>query len=788
MDEKDGDLSLSTAAGSGLSSLFQGDNPSGDVNQALTFTASKETRKNESVALQVAQQSSQIALSSQVAFPSQQVFVMNEREVQDELGSDDEPGSKRLRCDDQSNTEQGDSAGDTGMELLREENEKLLKEREELQSLVQEHQRKAPSPTVSFSTYQRAFLTQLPVQQQTSSADTHLPMLVTEIEFFMSEIHDGVNTGIPKLKTCEESVKSVEKKLHDIESEVFKIEASLAWKVKYELLSEKTRAMKEKYESQMGELVEEIKELRSAGSGPVSPNFFEELKTSEASVESQEKKLHDIQAELETCLTWKEKYEILYENTQTMEEKYESQISELVEERKHLRSAGSLERITKNDCKNRMDTLNVTYPVIMKETTSVSEKKPSFTSSSTTENSSGSSDSPGLTPFAKFSGFSGAASPFGCSAKTDASSFNSLFSATAKKEERPSGTTASKSQEKRLGDAQPSASDAKPLEKQTRSLEYYRQSRSINESVLKWMQLHLAKNPCCDFTPVFNDYKKHMDTLNVTYPVKMKETTSVSEKKPSFTSSSTAEVSKDSTNHSGSSNDNSNLKKEKNEDKTDYGANFKSNTTNTSTFSFGTKSWPTPTSSVSSIGCTSSAKGGNDAGSEEKKTAAPFSFGFCSKTANQSNSDKPFSFACTPVAKPVSAENEEAEYVPPKNEFVAVTEEDAFYSKRCKLFFKEGESYAEKGVGDLYLKPIDGKTQLLVRADTSFGNILLNIVLSASLPMSRTGKNDVLLVCTPDPPVDAKKADSKEAIPMLIRVETSEEADKLLETLNKHKS
>ncbi|KAF8797305.1 nuclear pore complex protein Nup50-like [Argiope bruennichi] len=401
-------------------------------------------------------------------------------------------------------------------------------------------------------------------------------------------------------------------------------------------------------------------------------------------------------------------------------------------------------------------------------------------------NSSSGNNSPGMTPFAKFSGFSGVASPFSSSVKTDASSYNSCFPATVKKEEKPNGTTSS-SQEKNSGDAKACTSNTKPEEKQARNLEYYRQLQSLNESVLKWMQLHLAKNPCCDFTPVFNDYKKHMDTLNVIYPVKMKEAT-FSDNKPSFSGSSTAEITKDNANHSGSSNDNSNFKKEKNEDETDYGANFKSNTTNTSTFSFGIKSSPTPTSSVSSIGCTSSAKEGNDAGNEEMKTPAPFSFGFFNKAANQSNSDKPFSFACTPVEKIESVENEEAEYVPPKNEFVAVTEEDAFYSKRCKLFFKKGDSYAERGVGNLYLKPMDGKTQLLIRADTSLGNILLNIVLSASLPMSRTGKNNVLLVCIPNPPVDVKKADSKEAIPMLIRVKTSEEADELLETLNKYKS
>ncbi|KAF8765245.1 FK506-binding protein 15 like protein [Argiope bruennichi] len=49
MDDEDGDFSLSTAARSRLSSLFVGDNTSGDVNQALTFTAPKQPRKNENL-------------------------------------------------------------------------------------------------------------------------------------------------------------------------------------------------------------------------------------------------------------------------------------------------------------------------------------------------------------------------------------------------------------------------------------------------------------------------------------------------------------------------------------------------------------------------------------------------------------------------------------------------------------------------------------------------------------------------------------------------------------------
>ncbi|CAL1300903.1 unnamed protein product [Larinioides sclopetarius] len=114
-------------------------------------------------------------------------------------------------------SEKGDSAGDTKIELLREENEKLLKGKEELQTLVEELQK--------------------------------------------------------KLKTAEASLENRDKKMHELQSE---LDTSLAWKKKYEVFYERTRAMKEKYESQMGELVTEIKQLRAAG--PPSPNFSGEIK------------------------------------------------------------------------------------------------------------------------------------------------------------------------------------------------------------------------------------------------------------------------------------------------------------------------------------------------------------------------------------------------------------------------------------------------------------------------------------------------------------------------------
>ena len=66
------------------------------------------------------------------------------------------------------------------------------------------------------------------------------------------------------------------------------------------------------------------------------------------------------------------------------------------------------------------------------------------------------------------------------------------------------------------------------------------------------------------------------------------------------------------------------------------------------------------------------------------------------------------------------------------------------------------------------------------------GNIILNIILSPSIPLKRQGKNNVSMVCVPNPPVD-KKADPSKPVPMLIRVKTGEDADKLLEKMEEHR-
>lgn len=60
---------------------------------------------------------------------------------------------------------------------------------------------------------------------------------------------------------------------------------------------------------------------------------------------------------------------------------------------------------------------------------------------------------------------------------------------------------------------------------------------------------------------------------------------------------------------------------------------------------------------------------------------------------------------------------------------------------------------------------------------TLLGNILLNILVPPNMPCSRTGKNNVLIVCIPNPPIDEKNATVP--VPVLIRVKTSEDADEL---------
>ena len=71
-----------------------------------------------------------------------------------------------------------------------------------------------------------------------------------------------------------------------------------------------------------------------------------------------------------------------------------------------------------------------------------------------------------------------------------------------------------------------------------------------------------------------------------------------------------------------------------------------------------------------------------------------------------------------------------------------------------------------------------------MRADTNLGNILLNILLSKDTPASRSGKNYVMLVARPNPPLGSNNT---EPVTYLVKVKGTEDADQLLAKIDERK-
>ncbi|XP_077357597.1 nuclear pore complex protein Nup50 [Festucalex cinctus] len=254
------------------------------------------------------------------------------------------------------------------------------------------------------------------------------------------------------------------------------------------------------------------------------------------------------------------------------------------------------------------------------------------------------------------------------------------------------------------------------------SKEYSRQLTALNCSVRDWISKHVDDNPLCDLQPIFRDYERHLATIERQYGANAAED---KDDPPPASSSFAAFSFKD-----------------------------KMNNSPAATFNFGQK-----------------------VDASVLKTATPtFSlFGGASQP-----------FAKTESSAPSEENAGDDMYEPPKPEVKDIKEDGAFYSKKCKLFYKKDGEFKEKGVGTLHLKhTADEKTQMIIRADTNLGNILLNILLSADMRCSREGKNYVMVVCVPNPPIDDKNPGAP--VSLLIRVKTAEDADQLLDTLEERK-
>lgn len=375
-------------------------------------------------------------------------------------------------------------------------------------------------------------------------------------------------------------------------------------------------------------------------------------------------------------------------------------------------------------------------------------------------------------------------------------------------------------------------------EKEVARNKYYSKLKGLNESVSSWIVKHVDITPLCFLTPIFKDYENYLQVIQEEYEAAKKKIEDKAEQESS--EKQATGYKENSTFASPDSKPTSLAPQESKSVTTLFGLNNTTSTTSTGLFG-GTFSTNTDQSSKTStpskgfsFGITPAtnsaavpAKPDNPASpsqgfsfaavttaatspvgaslfSSTANTGSPaagFSFGISTSIASSptntaSNAtgasfsfgiggSKPFSFSPQTQQSTVAApEVEDEDQSPPKVEFTPVVEENSVFDKKCKIFVKKDGNFIDKGVGTLYIKKVEGnsKHQLLVRANTNLGTVLLNLILATAVPTQRMGKNNVMLVCIPTP--DSKPPPS----PVLIRVKTGEEADQLLETLNKYKS
>jgi len=340
----------------------------------------------------------------------------------------------------------------------------------------------------------------------------------------------------------------------------------------------------------------------------------------------------------------------------------------------------------------------------------------------------------------------------------------------------------------------------------------------LNKSLLDWCKAHLEKDPVCDFRPVFDDYKKHMDKIDKMYGHKWVDMATPSEengtskngtsepevKKPSFSFGKTDEKKEEVAKPSFSFGSTSSEKKDEEKSKplfsfgkTESKSEEKKDPPK---FSFGGGSEKAKEPPKFSFGSKSDDK--KDEKEEPAKPAGgffanlggskPASSGFSFGSSSSGTSSAAFTFAPTATGSSAASSStapstkEDEEYVPP----VAETKEfddakDALYQKKSKIFYLKDGNYKEIGVGLLFVKPLENdKASILVRADNTLGNILLNVAIPPSPAPVKQGKNNCLLPVVPNPPIEGVEG----AVPLLIRVKTSDDADELIEIIKSKQS
>nr|XP_040568551.1 nuclear pore complex protein Nup50-like [Lepeophtheirus salmonis] len=430
-----------------------------------------------------------------------------------------------------------------------------------------------------------------------------------------------------------------------------------------------------------------------------------------------------------------------------------------------------------------------------KTTTASTTGAPSgFKFTSTTSSTDESSASPTVT-----SGFSFKSSPKESPASTSSSKGfkfeTSSNSSTPSKSEVKFGSFSSDAEKKDVSKEENNGSKLNSKGKFTANL------RALNRQVAKWVMSKVEENPNVLLSPIFDDYAKHLKDITDKYGTTTSAASSPAQPKKDVNQPLLGAVfgSKDksvdkvsfSTGSSGNSGFGNFIKPsstevlttktedkaatpdiskpikdgEKKDEPADKSESF-SSTTSSSLFSFGNAA---ATKSTFSFGNTAS------------NSSSGFSFGKASTPVFSGASSSSF-FTGAAATTPANNKTEESnndnanEDEPPKVEVKTVEENDAKFSMRCKLYYKKEKDFVDRGLGTLHLKVLeDKKVQLLVRAETNLGNILLNILINEKITFNQRG-NNLQFVTIPNPTI---KGMPEGPVTMLVKVKTEAMAKEL---------
>jgi len=343
-----------------------------------------------------------------------------------------------------------------------------------------------------------------------------------------------------------------------------------------------------------------------------------------------------------------------------------------------------------------------------------------------------------------------------------------------------------------------SSTDLPPLKDEV----FLKKLKKLNESVLKFAQDHVSKNPLVILTSVFEDYSRHLARIQgekvVTQEAsstkedvveEVMSVTSLTEIKPTSTEETKEATPTKEASPKPASPGFKFETKEESKPAPVFGG-FVASTAEKPSFSFGTAA---AKPAFSFAPADSSTKPAFSFKPAESTTDAKPAFSF--KPSAEASSTMPaFSFAAKPFtgfgtlggapAVPAPAAVAEEEEAPPVAEKTEHIEKDGLYHVKCKLFLKSGDGWNEKGVGIANLKECGEKVQLLIRNDTTMGTVVLNTLLHDKVPITHMGKNSLMIVVA-----SAGEGDQAASTDTyLIRVKNKDVADTFYAELEKYKA